>query len=312
MKPFRKNLAIAIDGGGIRGVIVTRALAMLEAQLGTPLHELTRLTTGTSTGAIIAAGIGAGLSGSQMYGLYTQLGEVVFPKSWRTTFFPFFVRYKYSNEPLETALRLHIGDRLMVEFWNTDPPMDVVITAFDLIANRTRFIKPWKTQHAGWSVVKAVLASSAVPTYFPVVDGRYIDGGVGSYGNPSYIAAYELVHCLGWDPRETTLLSLGTGRDPHTLKTGEADRFYAWDWLEPVLDAFSVSAADQQVHLVKTFFPDLDFRRFQVDLQRPIAMDDIGAIAELTRYGDVMGRMILADDIDRAQKMIIKGAPLRL
>ncbi len=34
MRPFRKNVAIAIDGGGIRGVIVTKALSMLEARLG--------------------------------------------------------------------------------------------------------------------------------------------------------------------------------------------------------------------------------------------------------------------------------------
>ncbi len=36
MKPFRKNLAIAIDGGGIRGVIVTKALSMLEEKLERP------------------------------------------------------------------------------------------------------------------------------------------------------------------------------------------------------------------------------------------------------------------------------------
>ena len=33
----------------------------------------------------------------------------------------------------------------------------------------------------------------------------------------------------------------------------------AWDWLTPTLDAFLASADDQQVHLVDTFFQDLDF-----------------------------------------------------
>ena len=41
MQPFRKNLAIAIDGGGIKGVMVTKALSMVEKQLGYPLHERT-------------------------------------------------------------------------------------------------------------------------------------------------------------------------------------------------------------------------------------------------------------------------------
>ena len=78
-------------------------------------------------------------------------------------------------------------------------------------------VKPWKPDYTDWPVTLAVLASSAVPTLFPVVEGRYVDGGVGSYANPCYVAAYELRYCLGWDPAETTLISLGTGRTPHTL-----------------------------------------------------------------------------------------------
>ena len=67
MKPFRKNVAIAIDGGGIRGILVTRALSMLEDNLGKPLHEVVDLAAGTSTGSIISAGIAAKLSGAQMH-----------------------------------------------------------------------------------------------------------------------------------------------------------------------------------------------------------------------------------------------------
>ncbi len=38
MKPLRRHVALAVDGGGIRGAMVTRALTMLEAHLGTPCH----------------------------------------------------------------------------------------------------------------------------------------------------------------------------------------------------------------------------------------------------------------------------------
>ena len=58
MKPFRKHVAIAVDGGGIKGVIVTRALAILEDYLGQSSHEIFRLAAGTSTGSIISAGTG--------------------------------------------------------------------------------------------------------------------------------------------------------------------------------------------------------------------------------------------------------------
>ena len=61
------------------------------------------------------------------------------------------------------------------------------------------------------------------------------------------------------------------------------------------------SAKDQQVHLVENFFPALDFRRFQVNLAQPIAMDDVSMISRLAVYGDELGRMILNDQTDRAQ-----------
>jgi len=200
----------------------------------------------------------------------------------------------------------------MGDFWSADPPTDVVITAFDLVTNHTRFIKPWKDEYAGWPVVRAVLASSSVPTYFPTVEGRYVDGGVGSYANPCYLAAYEARLCLSWDPAETTLISLGTGRDPPTVHPGDADRFWAWDWIGPVLGAFLQSADDQQVHLVRTFFEQLDFRRFQVDLREPIEMDDPSKIPELTAYGDELGRKILNDETDRALEITAGRAPRRL
>jgi hypothetical protein len=308
VKPFRKNVAISIDGGGIRGVIVTRALSTLEEHLGKPVHDVFRLAAGTSTGSIISAGIGAGLSAQQMYELYVELGSTILRKRLRTYLFPL-TRYQYPIEPLEAALNEYVGDIKMGDFWSADPPTDVVITAFDLVENRTRFVKPWKTEYADWPVTLAVLASSAVPTLFPVIEGRYVDGGVGSYANPCYLAAYELRFCLEWDPAETTLISLGTGRIPHTLQTGDADRFWAWNWIEPILDAFLGSANEQQVHLVHTFFQQLDFRRFQVDLREPIKMDDVHKIPELAEYGRELGEKILNDETDPIIEVRTAPAP---
>jgi len=299
MKPFRKNVAIAIDGGGIRGAIVTKALSMLEEHLGKSVHDIFRLTAGTSTGSIISAGIGSGLTAVQMHLLYIGLGNKIFKKSWRTFFWPL-TRYRYPHTALTQALHEHIGDKKMGDFWEAAPRTDVVITTFDLLANKTRFVKPWKKEYQDWPVSRAVLASSSVPTYFPVVEGRYVDGGVGSYANPCYLASYELLFCLKWKPEETTLISLGTGRDPEGIKSGQPRRFFAWEWLSPVLGAFLSSADDQQVHLVKTFFTKLDFRRFQVELQEKIEMDDPTQIPRLVEYGEQMGNMILNDQLDGA------------
>ncbi|MGZ6316481.1 MAG: patatin-like phospholipase family protein [Anaerolineales bacterium] len=302
MKPFRKNLAIAIDGGGIRGVVVTRALSLLEEKLERPLHDTARLYAGTSTGSIISAALAAGLSASRIHSLYLELGETVFRRSWRTALFPV-SRYRYPQAPLESVLHDQLGDLKLKDLWADLQLTDLVITTFDVLKNKTLFIKPWKLQYQDWLLSHAVLASSCVPTYFPPVDGRYVDGGVGAYANPCYLAAYELNFCLGWKLEETTLISLGTGRDPDFIKPGQAGRLHAWNWLEPILDAFIGSASDQQVRLVETFFKKLDFRRFQVDLQELLPWDDATCIPELLEYGTLMGNMILNDDLDRALRI---------
>ena len=299
MKPFRKNVAIAIDGGGIKGALVAKALSVVENELGKSCHDLFRLTAGTSTGSILSAGLAAGLSAAKMLKLYIKLGETIFEKSWRTFFWPL-TPYRYPHAPLEAALKKEIGDLQMGDFWSADPKTDVIITMFDLVANKTCFVKPWKEEYKTFPVIKAVLGSCSVPTYFPAVDGRYVDGGVGSYSNPCYLAAYEIMYCLNWDATETTLISLGTGRGPHVFDVHEANRMMAFKWIEPVLGAFLQCADDQQVHLVKTYFDELDFRRVQVNMSESIAMDNPAMLPALVSYGEKRGQMILNDQTDAA------------
>jgi patatin-like phospholipase/acyl hydrolase len=296
MKPFRKNLAIAIDGGGIRGVMITQALIALETELGKPVSEIFSLSAGTSTGSIISAGLGAGLSAQRMYDLYMQLGTTIFPNTLRSKLWPIFP-YRYSSQPLVDALKSVMGEMKMGDFWTATPPKDIVIVMRDLAENRTRFVKPWKDEYRDFPVWKAVLASSSVPTYFPVVDGRYVDGGVGSYSNPCYAAAFEAAYCQKWDPKETTLISVGSGRTPDALKPHQADKFISIQWLTPLMDTFLDAANDQQVHTVKQFFPDLDFRRFQINIPL-IEMDDVSKMNDLTEYGKKLGQMIVNDQVD--------------
>ncbi|MFN2302663.1 MAG: hypothetical protein ACK2TV_02935, partial [Anaerolineales bacterium] len=123
---------------------------------------------------------------------------------------------------------------------------------------------------------------------------------------PCYVAAYEAKECLNWDPTETTLISIGTGRAPYSFDPQSVERFWAWDWLSPILNVFTQSAYDQQVHLVHTYFEKLDFRRFQINLRAPIEMDDITQMDQLFAYGARLGRMILNDHTDPAQGIVIK------
>jgi len=49
---------LSIDGGGIRGIIPAIILGQLQKRLGKNLYEVFDLIAGTSTGGIIALGIG--------------------------------------------------------------------------------------------------------------------------------------------------------------------------------------------------------------------------------------------------------------
>jgi len=49
---------LSIDGGGIRGIIPAIILRQLQKRLGKNLYEVFDLIAGTSTGGIIALGIG--------------------------------------------------------------------------------------------------------------------------------------------------------------------------------------------------------------------------------------------------------------
>ncbi len=299
MKPFRKYAALAIDGGGIRGTMVAKALAILEGAVGKSCREMFGLTAGTSTGSILSAAVAARIPATKIHEVYEGLGRNIFKKSWRCIFpFKYLVHYMYPSDGFKATLREFLGETTMGDVWAADPRMDVVITTRDLVLNKTCFVKPWKDNYRDWKLWYAVLCSSSAPTYMPVVDGRYVDGGVGSYANPCYIAAYEARFCLGWPLEETTLVSIGTGRYPEGLKPHQADRFNALDWASQTIDTFMSDASDQQVRLVRDLFPGLDFRRFQMDLPYPIPMDDASGIPALTDLGEELGHKILEDKRD--------------
>jgi hypothetical protein len=230
----------------------------------------------------------------------------------------------------------------------------MVITTTDMYAAQTRFIKLYKSRYADWRLREATLASCIVPTIFPVFEHDYeklpndppeeewiparrywLDGGVGSYANPCYMAAYEAAFCLrsqGWDVGNTTLISIGTGISPMQKVWDERLRglfgirrkpgdFLGPEWAYPAIDSFLHDADLQQIRLVRYFFSDaiaartgqpdtgLDFRRFNIPLTEPIPMDDISSIPKLVEYGDRLGDMIL-DDIQEDVGGFACGDPM--
>ena len=63
--PYQKDVILSIDGGGMRGIIALAILCWLEEQTGRPAYELFKLVGGTSTGALICAGLAVGMSAAK-------------------------------------------------------------------------------------------------------------------------------------------------------------------------------------------------------------------------------------------------------
>ncbi len=80
---------LALDGGGLRGVLTLGMLREIETQLrarhgGDPAFRLSDyfdLMAGTSTGAIIAAALSLGMSVDEVHQHYLSLGNFVFKRS---------------------------------------------------------------------------------------------------------------------------------------------------------------------------------------------------------------------------------------
>src|SRR5579862_7682308 len=109
---------LTIDGGGIKGVFPAAFLATLEQQLGRPIGRYFDLIAGTSTGGIIAIGLGLGLSAGDILKLYVEQGPAIFGQdhgsvqNWfrqKLRGMAHLVATKHSSEPLRRALEDVLG-----------------------------------------------------------------------------------------------------------------------------------------------------------------------------------------------------------
>ncbi len=69
--PNRRRI-LALDGGGVRGIITLHALRAMEDLLGQRCFDVFDCFAGTSTGAIVAAGLAAGHSVDELTRMYRE------------------------------------------------------------------------------------------------------------------------------------------------------------------------------------------------------------------------------------------------
>ncbi len=235
---------LSLDGGGIRGAFTLGFLSELEPLIAQEtgkngnfvLADYFDFIGGTSTGAIIAAGLSLGWSIDKLTSLYRELGLTVFQKR---KFLPFRVWSKYPGKPLREHLNSEFGDvtfgdqrlrtTLMIVMHNrtSDSPWPLCNNP-DALYNRGGE-RP--TRHNLEQRLSDLLsASTAAPAFFPSVtldlgDGarEFVDGGVTAHNNPAlqmFLTATLPEYAMNWSTGRDKLLliSVGTGFAPARLR----------------------------------------------------------------------------------------------
>jgi len=222
---------LALDGGGIRGVLTLSILKEIERQVGKPLGEYFDYIAGTSTGAIIATGLATGMTVDQLVAFYRSAG----PEMFQRTRFLARLNSLYKDGPLQQQLKQVFGA-------HTDLKPGSLKTLLLVVTRNVTTDSPWpisSNPEARYNDVaradcnlciplwKIVRASTAAPIFFPPeviqVDPNdekkafvFVDGGVTPYNNPAFLLyrfATDPAYRLNWPKGERNLLlvSVGTG-----------------------------------------------------------------------------------------------------
>lgn len=252
--PVDRFQILALDGGGMRGMFGAAVLARLEQDLGLRVVDHFDLITGTSTGGIIALGLGLGLSPQEILEFYLEHGPRIFRDRSRLRGVRRLVRAKYPAEPLRAALTKVFGDRTFGESSHRLVIPSYNLGKDDVYLFRTPHLpelrRDWRER-----AVTVAMATTAAPTYLPglALDGaRLVDGGMWA-NNPSMVALTEAVGPLKKPLSAIRIVSIGTTGDLRR-RGRRLDRGgllpWAVDAVDVLMRAQSESAYRQVCHFV--------------------------------------------------------------
>jgi hypothetical protein len=280
---------LTIDGGGIKGVFPASFLATLEDEIGGPVADHFDLIAGTSTGGIIAIGLGLGLTANELLHFYREAGAKIFHRRRFNARMLSLFRAKYTNAPLRQVLTEAFGERYLGESRTR-----LLIPSLNLAAERVHL---YKTSHHPKLIhdykvpaVEVALATVAAPTYFPIhvsPEGvPYIDGSMWAR-NPLGLAVIEAVGLLDWPRDEIRVLSLGCTSTHLNVSWQKRISLGASYWGARIADVFmkaQSSSAIATAHCligsesVHRISPDMSAYRFTLD-----GIQHIPLLAELGR-----------------------------
>lgn len=275
---------LAIDGGGIRGIIPAMFLAELESMLKVPLSKVFDVIAGTSTGGLIALGLTRPddkdhkkpfYKAADLVKLYSEEGEKIFSNSLlhKITSLDGILDEKYEATGIESVLKKYFKNTKLSQALT-----DVIVPSYETVTREPFFFKSRHAKNPNkkeydykmWEVARA---TSAAPTYFEAfklhnaitkVDYSLVDGGVFA-NNPAMCAYVEAKTVFNTD--DVLVVSLGTGQ---MSKAMEYDKIKKWGligWARPILDVVFDGVSDTVDYQLKWLLKEKKYFRFQTSLE---------------------------------------------
>jgi len=273
---------LALDGGGIRGIVTLEVLAKIEDELQNQLEgsddfvlgDYFDYIAGTSTGAIIAACLSLGMRIDEIRDFYIDSGPAMFDKALLLKR----LRYKYEDEKIAEKLQEVIAQKTGER--EATLGSDAIRTYLLLVLRNATTDSPWPISNNPearyndrsrpdcnldlplWQLVRA---STAAPTFFPpeqVTVGThrflFVDGGVTMYNNPAFqlflmatVKPYRLQWPTGEDKMLLVSIGTGTAADANeNLSPGQMNLLYNASSLP---SAFIFAASNEQDLLCRVF-----------------------------------------------------------
>jgi hypothetical protein len=266
---------LAIDGGGIRGVLALEVLQkiedLLKAKSGRAdfcLADYFDYIAGTSTGGIVAAGLSIGMSVGEISTFYREAGEQMFVRANLLHR----LRFKFEDEPLAAKLREVFGV-------STTLGSERLRTLLLLVMrNATTRYNDTSRQDCNldfplWQLVRA---STAAPTFFPpevivlknsdrdkAKEFVFVDGGVTMYNNPAFQMFLMATLDRYWAQKPSAkwrasadrmlIVSIGTGTSPNAQAGLEPDEMNLLFNARTVPSALMAAALNEQDLLCRVF-----------------------------------------------------------
>lgn len=225
-----KFQALALSGGGYRGLYTAKILADLEQEIGEPIATRFDLIAGTSIGGILALAVAMEIPAERMVKLFELHGKEIFKRQFSLWGI---LRAPYSSQCLKELLSQQdiFGARTL-----GDCRHRVIVPAINYSSGEPQLFKTphhanFKRDHS-FSLVDVALATSAAPAYFPrhtFNNNQYVDGGL--YANaPGLLALHEAQSFLDQNSDTVHMLSIGTMSSKFTADPRRNRSGGTFDW----------------------------------------------------------------------------------